>query len=425
MSELGVVRSRTKRGFVPDREEQLSASQSSQYGSMAERNGGHSLSGWYHRVLSERRSRRAVAVGSGPADHLELLDGGEQAYPRMLDAIARAKSHVYLEVYSFASAGVGARFIAAFSEAASRGVDVRIVIDGWGSALSGRSIANTLRAAGCHVRIYHRLSALFRGRFARTHRKILLIDDRVAFVGGFNIGDENLTSGKRPAWADLALQIEGPHCLWLGRLYRREKVIPINNGLLIDVSGLGGGFRLRMRYITAFREARHRIQLAHAYFLPDRSLVRYIVAAARRGVEVNLVLPGQSDVPLVRAATRSLYRRLLRAGVHIYEWSGSVLHAKVASVDGNRLLMGSFNLDPFSLVNREILVQVSDPTIIEQGEAWIDRLLQNSRAVSVVEVESCLRRWVVDPLGVAIAVIARMLGRLLARRMGRGPGLQR
>lgn len=410
---------------MQDRREALLGGQDGNNGSVPKRIASRSLSNWCHRVLSERGSRHAVSMEPGLADRLALLDGGEQAYPRMLEAIAHAKYHIYLEVYSFASTGVGARFIAALSEAAQRGVDVRIVIDGWGSVLSGRSIANTLRAAGCHVRIFHRLSSLLRGRFARTHRKILLVDDSIAFVGGFNIGDENLTNEDRPAWADLALQIEGPHCVWLGRLYRREKVIPLNNGLLIDVSGLGGGFRLRRRYIAAFRGARERIQLAHAYFLPDRSLVRCIVAAARRGVEVNLVLAGQSDVPLVRAATRSLYRRLLRAGVHIYEWSGSVLHAKVASVDGGKLLMGSFNLDPFSLVNREILVQVSEPTVVAQGEAWIERLLQNSRAISVVEAESFVVRWVVEPLGVAVTVIAKVLSRLLAGRAGRGPWFQR
>lgn len=410
---------------MQDRREALLGGQDGNYGSVPNRIASRSLSQWCHRVLSERRSSHMVSMEPGVADRLELLDGGEQAYPRMLDAIAHAKFHIYLEVYSFASTGVGARFMAELSEAAQRGVDVRIVIDGWGSVLSGRSIANTLRAAGCHVRIFHRLSALFRGRFARTHRKILLVDDSIAFVGGFNIGDENLTNEDRPAWADLALQIEGPHCVWLGRFYRREKVIPLNNGLLIDVSGLGGGFRLRKRYIAAFRAARERIQLAHAYFLPDRSLVRCIVAAARRGVEVNLVLAGQSDVLLVRAATRSLYRRLLRAGVHIYEWSGSVLHAKVASVDGNKLLMGSFNLDPFSLVNREILVQVSDTAVVAQGEAWIERLLLNSRVISVVEAESFVVRWVVEPLGVAVTVIAKVLSRLLAGRAGRGPWFQR
>lgn len=372
---------------------------------------------WFRRILARGGPpSHALARDLASVDRLELLDGGEQAYPLMLEAIERARSHVYLEVYSFASTGVGARFVSSLAQAAQRGLDVRVIIDGWGSALSGRSIASTLRGAGCYVRIYHRLSALFRGHLSRTHRKVLLVDDEIAFVGGVNIGDENLSKPDRPAWADLALQIQGPHAAWLGRLFRKERNLQVANGLWIDVSGLRGGLRLRRHYVRAFKAARQSIQLAHAYFLPDRSLVRCLIAAARRGVEVNLVLAGHSDVPLVRAATRSLYRRLLLAGIHIHEWTGSVLHAKVACVDGCKLLIGSFNLDPFSLVNREILVQVTDPVVVAGGEHWIQRLLLGSRNISAIQAESFVRRWIYEPMGVLVAKIVHALGRLVAGR---------
>ena len=124
------------------------------------------------------------AVSAVP-ESVALLDGGGQAYPRMLAAIARARRSVHLEVYAFAPEGVGARFVEALSLAASRGVDVQVQIDGWGSARGGLAVADALQAAGCAVRIYHRMLALLIGRFGRNHRKLLLIDDEVAFLARY------------------------------------------------------------------------------------------------------------------------------------------------------------------------------------------------------------------------------------------------
>lgn len=349
---------------------------------------------------------------------VELLDGGEQAYPRMLLAIAQAQRSVHLEVYAFAPSGVGASFVDALAEAAGRGVAVKVQIDGWGSAYGGRAVAATLREAGCAVRIYNRLLALLVGRFGRNHRKILLVDDEVAFLGGINIGDENVGDGNRPGWADLALEIRGPQCRYLGQMIRRESPREIDSSLRIFLCGLGGGWRLRRRYLKAFQSAQQRIHVAHGYFVPDHGVVRAITAAARRGVEVRLLLAGRSDVPFARAATRSLYRRLLAAGVHIHEWSHSVLHAKVATVDGRRLLVGSFNLDPFSLANLETLVEVDDIQVINQGEAWIQNHFVNSRSMTSVEASTRVQRWLLDPLGLLVARLAEAISRLLASTQG-------
>jgi cardiolipin synthase len=345
-----------------------------------------------------------------------LLDGGEQAYPRMLLAIARARRTVHLEVYAFAPLGVGVHFVEALGQAARRGVAVQVLIDGWGSAWGGRAVAAALRKAGCAVRIHNRLLAFFIGRFGRNHRKILLVDDEVAFLGGINIGDENLGEGKRLGWADLALEIRGPQCERLGQMIRREPRRPVDSSLRIHLCGLGGGWRLRRRYLKAFASARQRIHIAHGYFLPDLGVVRAIAAAARRGAQVRLLLAGRSDVPFARAASRSLYRRLLAAGVAIHEWSDSVLHAKVAAVDGRCLLVGSFNLDPFSLANLEALVEVADPRVAGQAEAWIQDHFARSRQMTSVDASSRLHRWLLDPLG---RIVAR-----LADAISRGTGLR-
>jgi cardiolipin synthase len=136
-------------------------------------------------------------------------------------------------------------------------------------------------------------------------------------------------------------------------------------------------------------------------------------------VRVELLLAGLSDVPLARAATRSLYRQLLAAGIQIREWSGSVLHAKVASVDGRRLLVGSFNLDPFSLANLEALVEVHDAAVVTHGEVWIQTRLARSRPVTSLDTDSRLRSWLLDPLGRLVVGLVVMIARTIASRARR------
>ncbi len=359
-------------------------------------------------------------VAPSAPESVDLLEGGDQAYPRMLEAIGSARRRVHLEVYAFAPSGIGARFIDALGRAARRGVRVLVVIDGWGSARGGTAVVEQLRELGCEARIYNKLRALLIGRFGRNHRKILLVDDEVAYLGGINIGDENLATGEgadaRAGWADLALEIRGPQCARLGQMIRREPRRPVDSSLTILLCGLGGGWRLRRRYLRAFAVARSRIHVAHGYFLPDPGVVRAISSAARRGVEVRLLLAGRSDVFLARAATRSLYRRLLAAGVRIHEWTGSVLHAKIATIDGQRLLVGSFNLDPFSLANLEALVEVDDMQVVHLGEAWIQMRFAQSDPVTSVETTRPIRRWILDPAGHVVARLADAVARIIISR---------
>ncbi len=358
-----------------------------------------------------------------PAAHsVRLLDGGAEAYPRMLAAIGSARQAVHLEVYQYDLDATGDRFADALAAAARRGVRVRVVVDGVGSAFDGRSLAAQLRSAGADASIYHPLSALLLGRFRRDHRKLLLVDGEVAFLGGINIGDAYV--GAEAPWADLAAEVRGPVCAWLADRLRRRRGSPPPGPVRVWVSGRGGGRRLRRRYLKAIGAARRSVLIAHGYFLPDRRLVRSITAAARRGVEVTLLLAGRSDIRFARAATRRLHARLLRAGVHIHEWDRSVLHAKVAAMDGERLLLGSFNLDPLSLANLESLLEVHDPEVAREGAAWIERHLATARPVGAPEAAGPgrWRRAALDALGAVAFRVARLTARVLAsgrRRRGR------
>jgi cardiolipin synthase len=362
-----------------------------------------------------------------PTDSVTLLDGGREAFPRMLAAIRGARESIYLEVYRFAQDGVGDEFREALSAAARRGVRVRVVLDGWGSALDGRLLQANLAADGCDVRIFHPLSALVAGRLRRTHRKILLVDREVAFLGGINISDEYGHVGpgqapdvaeRKPEWLDLAVEVRGRAALALDERLRGGDHRTRSGPIRIRLSGMGGARPLRQRYRKAFGAARREILAAHAYFLPDRRFVRSITAAARRGVKVTLLLAGRSDVPLARTATIRLYRKLLAAGVDIREWTRSVHHAKVAVVDGKRLLLGSFNLDPLSLSNLEALVEVNDAAVAESGRRWIESRLAEARRVVSHDLtrRPALARWAIETVGVAVARSAEWVGRLLSLR---------
>ncbi len=352
-----------------------------------------------------------------PADAVELLNGGTEAFPRMLAAIAKARRRIHLEVYGFEREGVGAQFLQALSAAAKREVRVRVIVDGWGSMLDSSYIAAVLRKAGCEVKIYNPLWNLFLGRVWRNHRKILLVDDALAFVGGINIGNPYASQGERLGWADLAVEIRGSACQQLvRRVWGGVGRVPIRD-VRILLPGLGGGQRLRKRYLKAIGRAQAKVSLAHAYFLPDRRLVRSLTAAARRGVRVVLLLAGRSDVPFARSAAMRLYRKFLKAGVEIFEWSESVMHAKALVVDERRLLVGSFNLDPLSLVNLEVLVDVENPAVSVKAEAWIADHVARSHQIGSEDCEgSALQRWFLDALGLVVARVAEQVARFLAPR---------
>jgi cardiolipin synthase len=348
---------------------------------------------------------------------VRILDGGPEAYPRMLAAVAAARASVHLEVYSFALDATGEHFQEALAAAARRGVRVRVVLDGVGSALDGRALQARLGAAGADVSIFNPLLALLVGRLRRNHRKVLVVDGEVAFLGGINIGDEYAGGDAGVPWADLAAEIRGPACAWLADRLGGGRAPPPRGPVRFLLSGLGGGGRLRRRYLKAVGGARRTVLVAHAYFLPDRRLVRSITAASRRGVAVTLLLAGTSDVPFARSATARLYGGLLRAGVRIVEWERSVLHAKVAVVDGRRLLLGSFNLDPLSLANLEVLLEARGAPAGEAAR-WIERHVALGRVVRAAELagRSALQRFLLDLLGLWAARAARFVGRLLGRR---------
>jgi len=284
----------------------------------------------------------------------------------MLQAIREARCSVHLESYIFERDEAGTPFIDELSAAARRGVRVSVTLDGWGSR-DARSIASDLVRAGAHVRVHDGFFALFLGRVLRNHRKLLLVDGKVAFAGGINI------AAAHASWVDLAIEVRGPVCAALESALHQGRKAAADEQVRFLLSRPRGGRKLRRLYLKAIARSQRSVRLAQGYFLPDRRLVRALRSAARRGIDVRVLLAGPLDVPLIGAVSAYICRQLLRAGVRVFRWDQSVLHAKAASIDDQVLLVGSFNLDPMSQVNEEVLVEARDSAAAVGAKAWFDR----------------------------------------------------
>ena len=345
-----------------------------------------------------------------PGNHIEPLCGGGEAFPAMLAAIAAARSFVHLETYIIVDDKTGRRFLDALVERARAGVSVRVCYDALGSFELPAEFRDELRAGGVHVAEFHPI-APWRPRFGfnqRDHMKILVVDGEVAFTGGINIGDEYapLEEGGG-GWYDVHARVRGPIVDDLERLFVRtwaratgerlllhevESIAPPPHQLaaVIDNFGIRNRSRKRIAYLHAIRAAKSSIGLMNAYFIPDFGLRKALRDAARRGVRVQVIVPEVTDVRVVMFASRHLYPRLLRGGVHIYEWPARMMHAKTGVIDGVWSTIGSYNLDRRSLFhNLEAGVVVADELLGERMIELFDRELKRSREVTL---EECLAR---------------------------------
>ena len=293
--------------------------------------------------------RLALRAGSGdirPGNAVEVLVGAEPTYAAMLDAIEGAKDHVHLEYYIFRADQTGQRFLDALTRAAKRGVRVRLLYDGFGSTGLARRAA-ALRAAGGQVKAFFPLDPIRQGTTInlRNHRKLAVVDGRVGFAGGINIGDEFRD------WRDLHLRIEGPAVAHLQAVFaedwhfaaRRDltaaaffpEIWPVGQSLVqIVESGPDATHEAIHRlYFAAAASARRRVWITTPYFVPDRAMSLALQTAALRGVDVRMIVPRESNHRVTFHAGRAFYDELLSAGVRIHEYSRSPLHGKVAVAD--------------------------------------------------------------------------------------------
>ncbi len=365
---------------------------------------------WLGRIA--RRARlplidRLARRGGSPVvwgNDVAVLEGGREAFASMLSAVRDASRAIAVEMYTWADDRVGRRLAEAARAKAREGVSVRVLVDAFGSLGSG-DLMESLEQSGAEVRWFHPLApwtpAWYPNR--RDHRKLVIVDGERAFVGGMNLAESYTSefSGER-AWFDLAVRIEGPAVRELSRLFVKTWIRAGGGaGAAGDLGGSGrergkagvqvvegtgilGRRGLRRSYLGLVATARRRILIANAYFAPGRPLRRALRAAARRGARVELLLPGVTDVPMVRWAGRATYGLLLEAGVAIREARRSFLHAKAAVFDDEILLAGSANLDHRSLRhNLEVAVNVFDGDTARRAAAVLDRELSSADEVTL------------------------------------------
>ncbi|WP_054179984.1 cardiolipin synthase ClsB [Trabulsiella odontotermitis] len=305
-------------------------------------------------------------------NRIELLENGDNYYPALFNAIDRAESKVILETFIWFEDEVGKQLHSVLLRAAQRGIQVEVLLDGYGSPDLSDDFVETLTSAGVIFRYYDPRPRLFGMRtnlFRRMHRKIVVIDTTVAFIGGINYSAEHMTDYGPEAKQDYAVRVEGPVVLdfvqfelenlpgnetlrrWWKRRTRAEENRAPGEAQALFVWRDNGEHRddIERHYLKMLANARREVIIANAYFFPGYRLLHAMRNAARRGVTVKLIVQGEPDMPIVKVGARLLYNYLVKSGVQIYEYRRRPLHGKVALMDDHWATVGSSNLDPLSL----------------------------------------------------------------------------
>jgi len=298
---------------------------------------------------------------------VQLLINGEQYYPRVFEAMAQAREEILLETFIIFDDKVGQQLQQVLIDAARRGVRVEVAVDGYGTADLPAGFISAMTDAGVSFHAFDpqpRLVGMRTNLFRRLHRKIVVIDGERAFIGGINYSADHLGDFGPMAKQDYAVEVTGPVVAQVHAASKRlmspvlqppSAVRPVtqpagaSTAVLVERDNGLRSTDIETQYLQAFRAAKQRIVVANAYFFPGYRLMRELRNAARRGVEVRLILQGQPDMRWVRALSRLLYNYLLRDGVMIHEYCQRPLHGKVALVDDEWATVGSSNLDPLSL----------------------------------------------------------------------------
>ena len=337
-----------------------------------------------------------------------LLRTGGDFFGELFAAIQQAVHSVYLEFYIVRADRTGKHLAGLLEKAAERGVEVCLLYDYMGCFDTPAAYFRKLESCGVHCTAFN--PPPFRNGISwfdkRDHRKIAVIDSRVAFAGGLNIGDEYAGVGKSLYWRDVGVRIEGDAVHELSRLFSESwhsesASLPLSGHAIgvhaaygeDDLAIVSGGphhnrSRIRDAFRMAIAGAVKSIKIETPYFVPGPTIMRALLRAARRGVKVELILPAQIDIPLVKVVNRSSYATLIKGGIEIFEREGTILHGKVMLIDGRWSVIGSANLDQRSFHrNFEVNVIVSSSDFGKQVDEMFCEDLLLSRRISLEEHE--------------------------------------
>ncbi|WP_296951869.1 cardiolipin synthase [uncultured Massilia sp.] len=363
---------------------------------------------------------QATGVPLIAGNKVTLLFDGPATMREMLSAARAATSSINLETYIFDKDEIGDEFAGVLIDKQRQGVQVNIMVDAVGALATPSAFFGKMRDAGIRVVVFNPVNpAKARGKWElnnRDHRKLMIVDGRTAFTGGINISGTYANSslfrsrnkpkqidGDKVGWRDTHIKIEGPAVaplqwsfvnLWVqqegGELPQAEyfpKLAPVGDKFVRVLSTTPErDSEIYKSLVVAINEAKTSIHITSAYFVPDQQIVDALVAAARRGVDVKLVLPGVSDHSLIRYAGQGFYDDLLKGGVRIFELQIAVLHAKTAVIDGAWSTIGSANIDRRSFIhNYELNVVVIDPAFGRDMESAFNEDMRDSKEVTLAQ----------------------------------------
>jgi cardiolipin synthase len=376
-------------------------------------------------------------------NRLKLLKNGDQYFPMLLAAINSAARSIHLETYIFEEDNIGQRVADALAIAADRGVAVHLLLDGFGSQATAPGLIERLQPLGAQILVFNPVHwQLQRRMLRRLHRKIVLVDDELAFVGGINIIDDyhhpDPEPGRLGPRFDFAVMCQGPIVgpiayavkrLWrtvlrLRQLRRPAEVevaqpAPLRDDMraaLLLRDNVRHRRTIERAYLDAFDSARQDVLIANAYFLPGRRFREALRALARSGVRVRLLLQGRVEYRLQYFAQQALYGQLLKAGVQIHEYVPSYLHAKVAVVDWHWGTVGSSNIDPFSLLlAREANVAVYDPDFVRQLRSDLEQAIA-ADSLPIDSAAFARRGWLRRGLNWIAFGVVRLITAVATRR---------
>jgi cardiolipin synthase len=343
-------------------------------------------------------------------NRVELLENGDQIFPPMLEAIRAAEQSVNMLTYIYWQGDIARRFARELAAACRRGVEGRVLLDAVGAARMDEALVEQMRAAGCQVAYFHppRWNELRRLN-RRTHRKVMVVDGKKGFTGGVGIAEEWTGDAEDPGhWRDDHFLVEGPVVRYLqgafgenwreatGEVLAEERFYPAidstGGARAVPILGEPGTTisDIAFLYWLSLQRARDQVWISTPYFAPDPDLQESIEAAARRGVEVVLILPNElNDSRLVRWASRTYYRPLLEAGVRIFEYQPTMFHVKAVTVDDAWAIVGSANFDNRSFeLNYEVMLAVEDRELVESLQESMRADLEESREITLEDVEA-------------------------------------
>ncbi|MGO4107627.1 cardiolipin synthase [Paenibacillus sp. YAF4_2] len=310
-------------------------------------------------------SGRPITLGN----QVKVLTNGKETFAAILHAIEQARHHIHLDYYTIRDDGIGKQFLTLLIEKANAGIEVRVLYDGIGSVHLSKRYIKELKQAGVQVSCFlpARVALFKRLLNSRNHSKIAVIDGRVGFVGGINIGDEYLGKDERLGfWRDTQLQLKGDSVYFLQELFMKDwelaakERLPVHAGympehdledtvqepVLIVSSGPDrSGEPILETAFAAVKAAKSSVYISTPYFIPDESLLSALGNAAKSGVDVRLIIPGIADTQVVLWATLSFIERMLEAGIRVYRYQKGFIHAKVMIVDNLLAVVGTANMD--------------------------------------------------------------------------------